>query len=124
MVFDPNLNWKLKPGVVVLVVVESSSDVGLSFRESPPIKRIPDGDCHATQNHRGSDRVWDLFHIPSAKVTQVFLIVLSEGKSPPHPPHAVGPDCVWDVRGEGREGKLQLRPLGRITSTDVRKVKF
>ena len=38
---------KLKPGEVVLVVEESSSDV-CSLSMFPPIKRIPAGDCQAT----------------------------------------------------------------------------
>ena len=106
---------KLKPGEVVLVVEERSSDVGVS----PPIKRIPEGDCHATWCHRSLDRVWDLFHTPAANVTQVVLVA-SCTSMPPHPPHAVSPDCEWSARGKGREGRMQLRPLGRITSTEVR----
>ena len=109
---------KLKPGEVVLVVAESSSDVECSVSGSPPIKRIPAGDCHAQWNHRDVDRVWDLFHTPAANVTQVCQVVCCTSM-PPHPPHATSPVCEWDARGSGRDGRLQLLPLGRITSTEV-----
>ena len=98
---------------MVLVVAETSSDVG----SGPPIKRIPAGDCHATWYNRDLDRVWDLFHTPAAKVTQLCKVV-SHCSNSPKPPHAVSPDCVWDERDIGREGRVHLRSLGRITSTD------
>ena len=104
---------KLKPGEVVLVVAESSSDVC----SVPPIKRIPAGDCHATWNSRLLARVWDLFHTPAAKVTQLRKVV-SHCSNSPKPPHAVSPDCVWNERDIGKEGRVHLRSLGRITSTD------
>ena len=80
----------MKAGVVVLVVVESSSDdfslEAVPVPNQPPMRSIPAGLCQDTWSDRPSFRVWDCSHSP-LKVRQLVLVSVI-------PPHAVSDDCV------------------------------
>ena len=104
---------KVKAEVEMLLVLESSSDdwAPLYTPPSPPSKNIPMGLCQDTWSCRCAVRTWDCSHSWSVKVRQLPPV------PSPQPPHAVNPFCVCPHRpGEGRLGRLQLWPVGRITS--------
>ena len=97
---------KLKPWVVVLVVLESNSVVVLDI--IPPMRSIPAGLCQDTCHSRSSDREWDCSHSP-LNVRQLVPIWVSVST----PPQAVSDDCVCPHRpGAGSLGRRQLRSPG------------
>ena len=107
---------KLKPGVVVSVVLVRSSDVCrvLKLELPPPMRSVPAGLCQDTCMSRSSDREYDCSHSP-LKLWQVVRVSVVAP-----PPHTVKEDCVCaDRPGAGRSGSLQLRPPGSHTSAEV-----
>ena len=69
---------KLKPGVVVSVVLVRNSDVCqvLKLELPPPMRSIPAGLCQDTCMSRSSDREWDCSHSP-LKVSQLVSVSVS-----------------------------------------------
>ena len=102
---------------IVVESVDERSSVEVLF-QSPPIKRIPDGDIQLEWRRLLYFRVWDCTH-PSSLDRVRQLTRTTE----PTPPQIVFLSCVWPSLTVGSCGSVSVQgrevPSSQTTSTDV-----